>query len=97
MEDARTQRRAIGLMLLGVACFPVTDSMVKWLVRDLPVGEVVWARYAFNFLLFGFVFLRVPPSVWLATQRPGLSVGSFSNTLARPSGSARVTSSPTGL
>jgi drug/metabolite transporter (DMT)-like permease len=72
MEDSGTQRRAIGLMLLGVACFPVTDAMVKWLVRDLPVAEVVWARYAFNFVLFGFVFLRVPATVLVATRRAPL-------------------------
>jgi drug/metabolite transporter (DMT)-like permease len=44
-DHARPRRLAIGLMVLGTMCFSVIDASGKWLVRELPVTQVVWLRF----------------------------------------------------
>jgi drug/metabolite transporter (DMT)-like permease len=41
----------IGLMVVTGFFFACLDSSAKWLGRDLPTPEVVWARYLSNFLI----------------------------------------------
>ena len=36
---------AIGLMVLALICFAALDSSAKYLSRELPSAEIVWARY----------------------------------------------------
>lgn len=66
--------RAIVFIVIGMTFFGVSDSMAKILVADLPVPEVVWARYAFHFI-FLFVLLR-PRSLrgLVRTAHPGLHI-----------------------
>jgi len=40
----------MALMALGVGLLTLMDGTGKVLVRELPIVEVVWARYAFNLL-----------------------------------------------
>ncbi|MBY0321102.1 MAG: DMT family transporter [Reyranella sp.] len=61
--------RAIVAIILSVMCFSVLNAMSKTLGQFLPVIEVIWARYAFAFLLMLAMFL----------PRAGLKLFTFHN------------------
>jgi drug/metabolite transporter (DMT)-like permease len=61
--------RAIVAIILSVMCFSVLNAMSKTLGQFLPVIEVIWARYAFAFLLMLLMFL----------PRAGLKLFTFRN------------------
>jgi drug/metabolite transporter (DMT)-like permease len=44
-DSARNRLLGIGLVSITFACFAVLDTTAKWLVRSLPVLEVVWLRF----------------------------------------------------
>ncbi len=44
-DGARSRRIGIGLVCLATFCFALLDAAAKWLVRELPVAEVVWLRF----------------------------------------------------
>ncbi len=56
-DTARNRLLGIGLVSITFACFAVLDTTAKWLVRSLPVIEVVWLRFVghvvFTALLLG--------------------------------------------
>ena len=54
--EARRRIVGIGLMAGAFAMFALLDATAKYLVDDLGVGLIVFARYAFS-LLFVFYFL----------------------------------------
>lgn len=54
---ASQKAAGIGLMVLAIALFTLMDTIGKTLTATYPVPQVVWARYAFHFLL---VLLLVP-------------------------------------
>jgi len=56
-SDEANVGRAIAFVVVGMTCFGISDALAKLLVADLPLFEVVWARYAFHFV-FLFVLLR---------------------------------------
>lgn len=56
-SDEANVGRAIAFVVVGMMCFGISDAIAKLLVADLPVFEVIWARYAFHFV-FLFVLLR---------------------------------------
>lgn len=68
------QRGAL-LMIAAVASFTVLDSTAKSLTQDLPVAEVVWARYLFSLLLFPLMFPGFHLRTALHTDRPWLQIG----------------------
>ena len=43
--------RGMLMVMSAVAIFSVTDVLSKYLTRNYPVAQVVWARYAFHLLL----------------------------------------------
>lgn len=47
--------RGILWMLLTSICFVAMDSLAKHLTQSYPIAQVVWARYAFHFLLLALV------------------------------------------
>ncbi len=49
-EGARSRRIGIALVSLATFCFALLDAAAKWLVRELPVVEVVWLRFATHLL-----------------------------------------------
>ena len=56
IEDRRLL--GIGLALVGYACFAVIDSCAKWLSQGgMPTMEVVFIRYAAQFLIVAAIFL----------------------------------------
>jgi drug/metabolite transporter (DMT)-like permease len=73
--DGGSHVRGILLMCSAGFCFAVMDAGVKHLTVDYPVPQVIWARYAFHFLLM-LVFLgpRYGTSL-LYTRRLGTQLG----------------------
>ena len=47
----------VASMLAAMAILPVQDGIAKHLMEDLPLGQVVWARYAFHLALLAPVLL----------------------------------------
>lgn len=62
----------IGLLVLAELVFATMDTVAKHLSQEMPVGMVVWGRYAFNFAFMLPFLLRRHPSEVLRVQRLGL-------------------------
>ena len=66
--------RSIILMICAVASFTVLDSIAKYLSRDLPIFEIVWARYLFSLLIFPLVFPSASIREAFRTTRPWIQI-----------------------
>lgn len=80
MADTGTIRalppmRGIMLMIAAVASFTVLDSTAKYLSNDLPVIEIVWARYISSLVLFAVIFPAASISEALRTKRAAIQIG----------------------
>src|SRR5690606_29947704 len=65
----------IGLVLVCYLLFAVIDSCAKWMMEaGLPTGEVVFIRYAGQFVMAAALFLPARGLALLETRRPGLEV-----------------------
>ena len=49
--------RAIGFIVLSMACFSVLNGLSKLLIQHYAVSQAIWARYVFSFVLMLAVFL----------------------------------------
>jgi drug/metabolite transporter (DMT)-like permease len=66
--------RGILLMLATVTLFSLMDATAKWLSRDIPVLQIVWARYVL-FLALGIApALRLGLGPVVRTRRPVLQL-----------------------
>jgi drug/metabolite transporter (DMT)-like permease len=74
--DARRARlTGIALMCGAVGCFSFLDASAKYLGRHMDVLEVVWARYAFGFILaLAWSNPLRRPDIMRST-RPALQIG----------------------
>ncbi len=70
-QDAR---RGIAWMLVTMGLFVSMDGLAKWLTQSYPVPQVIWARYAFHFLLLA-LFLNRRLVVTLRSRRLKLQIG----------------------
>lgn len=64
----------IGLMVLAVMSFAVTDATAKWLGGHTNLFMLVWARYVIHFALSLIVFNPWTVPGLLRTRRPGLQL-----------------------
>jgi drug/metabolite transporter (DMT)-like permease len=63
------------LMLLGaIVSFGVLDTFAKWLARDHPVVQVVWARYFFSLVVLLPFLARAGAIGRLRSARPGVQL-----------------------
>lgn len=71
-DSARNRLVGIGFISLTFVCFTLLDGGAKWLVRALPVLEVVWLRFVTHLLFTGA--LLAPRHGWglIRTRRPRL-------------------------
>jgi len=73
-EGAARHGRGIVLMLATVVLFSFMDAAAKWLSRDIPVLQIVWARYVL-FLALGLApALRLGFVALARTRRPALQL-----------------------
>ncbi len=66
-----TARGAVS-MLTGVFLFTVMEAMVKWLVVDYPVHQIIFFRSAFALIPCAYFVWRAGGLVTLRTKRPGI-------------------------
>jgi drug/metabolite transporter (DMT)-like permease len=73
IEDRRLL--GIGLVLLGFLCFTGIDTSAKWLtLNGVPTPEVVFVRYAVNFVLIVAIFLPRDGRILLRSGNPRLEL-----------------------
>jgi drug/metabolite transporter (DMT)-like permease len=73
-EELRAHSIAIALMFAALFCFACLDTSGKWLSRQIPIWEVVWARYM-GATLFVLIFINPATTPrMLSTSRPGLQL-----------------------
>jgi drug/metabolite transporter (DMT)-like permease len=58
-DTARHRRTGIALICAATLCFATLDACAKWLVRSLPVVEVVWMRFALHVVLLSALLAPV--------------------------------------
>ncbi len=73
-DTARNRLLGIGLVSLTFACFAVLDTTAKWLVRTLPVLEVVWLRFVGHVLFTGLLLAPRHGRALLRTAHPRLQL-----------------------
>lgn len=68
MQESQHPRvmTGIGLAVAGYACFSVQDAIVKWLVQDLPVFEILFVR---SLMIMLFAGMLAGPGVYGAAIR----------------------------
>lgn len=71
-DSARNRLVGIGLISLTYLCFTLLDGGAKWLVRTLPVLEVVWIRFATHVLFTGALLAPRHGRALIRTRRPRL-------------------------
>jgi len=74
IERPQDIRLGIGLMLVALALFTVGEVIVKTLIRDYDITQVVWARYIFHALVTFTLFSRVNVFQQAKTTRPFLHI-----------------------
>ena len=57
-DTAAARRRAILLLLVAMVCVAAVDTIAKLLSAEIPVVQIVWARFFFIFLCFSPFFAR---------------------------------------
>ena len=67
---AAQNSRGAAHMLAGVLLFSIMDAMVKWLVADYPVHQIVFFRTVFALLPCLFFIARAGGLATLRTRRP---------------------------
>jgi drug/metabolite transporter (DMT)-like permease len=65
--------KAVGLMCIALILFSGLDTSAKYLATHtgLPVVQIVWVRFAGQFLLMLSLLSALPLSTLFATQKPG--------------------------
>ena len=64
----------IGIVSITFFCFSLLDGGAKWLVRSLPVVEVVWLRFLMQILIGGVLLAPSRRMALLRTRRPRLQL-----------------------
>lgn len=72
-SDSGDRLKAIGLMCIALVLFTGLDTAAKYLATDtdLPMVEIVWMRFAGQFLLMLSVLSALPLSALFGTQKLG--------------------------
>ena len=71
-DTARNRLIGIGLISITFLCFALLDCGAKWLVKTLPVLQVVWLRFLFHVVVSTALFAPKFRSGILRTRRPKL-------------------------
>lgn len=71
-DSPRNRLIGIGLISVTFLCFALLDCGAKWLVKTLPVLQVVWLRFLFHVVVSTALFAPKFGSGILRTRRPKL-------------------------
>jgi drug/metabolite transporter (DMT)-like permease len=71
-DSPRNRLIGIGLISLTYLFYALLDGGAKWLVRSLPVIELVWLRFASHVLFTGALLVPSHGLALVRTRRPGL-------------------------
>jgi drug/metabolite transporter (DMT)-like permease len=74
-KERRQRLKGIALMTGAVAGFSCIDASAKFLINYMDIIQVVWARYAFAFLLSLFISNPIARPALMRTSRPWLQIG----------------------
>ncbi|MCG7873516.1 MAG: DMT family transporter [Candidatus Thiodiazotropha lotti] len=74
--EAKVQHLFWGIISTILACFllAIMDGLGKWLMGDLPMPEVVWARYFFHTLIVAILFSSRSGFTFVRANRPGIQL-----------------------
>lgn len=73
-EDRRMRFLAIALMCATMICFTGQDTCAKWLSASLPIGQIVWARYAGASVIALVASRSLSRPAMLRSRRPRLQL-----------------------
>ncbi len=73
--DAPRLLAGIGVTMLGVFVFSLSNALAKWLTGGYPVGEILFARSVVVLLILGFFVTRDDLRAMRADGRPWLHAG----------------------
>lgn len=73
-DSARNRLLGIAIVSVAYVCFSLLDTAAKWLVRSLPVFEVVWLRFVGHVLFMMLPVMRTGPLSLAQVRRPGLQL-----------------------
>ncbi|MGH7823334.1 MAG: EamA family transporter, partial [Candidatus Binatia bacterium] len=73
-DSPRNRLIGIGIVSVTYVCFSLLDTGAKWLVRTLPVIEVVWLRFLFHVAFSAVLLAPAKGAGLLRTRRPGLQL-----------------------
>lgn len=73
-DSSRNRLIGIGIVSGAYFCFAVLDASAKWLVRALPVLEVVWLRFAAHVLFMLVPMARAGELTLRGVRSPGLQL-----------------------
>ncbi|MGH8764624.1 MAG: DMT family transporter [Burkholderiales bacterium] len=73
-DSPRNRLIGIGLMSVTFLCFATLDCGAKWLVKSLPVLQVVWLRFLFHAVFSTALLAPKFGMVVLRTKRPKLQL-----------------------
>lgn len=76
LQTDTSRNRLVGIALVSatVLCFALLDCGAKWLVRTLPVVEVVWLRFVAHVVFTAALFAPVHGLRMVRSRKPGMQV-----------------------
>ena len=73
-DSPRNRLTGIGIISITFLCFALLDCGAKWLVRTLPVFEVVWLRFLTHVLFSAALLAPGRGAALRRVRRPGLQL-----------------------
>ncbi len=73
-DTARNRLIGIGITSIAVMCFALLDGLAKYLIRALPIFEVVWLRFLTQVVISLVVVGPLYGRRLMRTRQPGLQV-----------------------
>jgi drug/metabolite transporter (DMT)-like permease len=74
--DEKVHHLFWGIISTIIACIllAVMDGLGKWLMQDLPMPQVVWARYFFHTVIVAILFSSRSGFAFVRPKRPGIQL-----------------------
>ena len=73
MERKTNIPLGIGWMLITLFLFVSMDAIAKYISKDYPIAQIVWARFFFHFVILSILLNRALPTIF-KTAKPKLQL-----------------------